>query len=126
MVGTAPPGVLSCILDPEAFVEPWPVPTNSGRRREPFTLEAAMTKNLKLWASVLVAWLLVALGLVVMYSAGQIVAGSLVFFEALAVVLAITAVFFLKKTAEPEESLNELLYEGEKTGPAGVSRHQTV
>jgi hypothetical protein len=72
----------------------------------------AMTRNLKLWASILVVWVALALGLVAMESAGQIAIGTMVFLQALAVVLAVTAYIFTKKTGElsDTEEIEKLLY----------------
>jgi hypothetical protein len=96
-----------------------------------FTQEAAMamTRNLKVWASILAVWLLVALGLVAMYSADQIAVGSLVFFQALAVVLAVTAYIFMKKTGEVSdtEEIEQLLYGGPPAaGAEDGSRRRVV
>ncbi len=80
-----------------------------------------MTRNLKFWAFGLI-WLLIVGGLAASYMAGQIVAGTLVFFEALAVVLGVTAVVFWKKTTGESESMSDLLYEAKQppsTGAAG-------
>jgi hypothetical protein len=72
----------------------------------------AMTRNLRLWASILVVWVVLALGLVAMESAGQIAIGTMVFLQALAVVLAVTAYIFTKKTGElsDTEEIEKLLY----------------
>ncbi len=81
-----------------------------------------MTRNLKFWAFGLI-WLLIVGGLAASYMAGQIVAGTLVFFEALAVVLGVTAVVFWKKTTGPSESVTDLLYEAEQPASIGAPRH---
>jgi hypothetical protein len=80
----------------------------------------AMTRNLKLWTLILAVWLLLALGLVALYTSGSIVIGSMVFFQALAVVLAVTAYIFMKKTGElsDTEEIESLLYGSSTAGPA--------
>jgi hypothetical protein len=84
----------------------------------------AMTTNLRLWASILVVWLLIALGVVAIYSTGQIATGTMVFFQALAVVLAVTAYIFVKKTGElsDSEEIEKLLYGDSTAASEDASR----
>jgi hypothetical protein len=86
----------------------------------------AMTRNLKLWALILVVWVVLALGLVAMQSAGQIAIGTMVFFQALAVVLAVTVYIFTKKTGElsDTEEIEKLLY-GIRTEKSEDVSHKT-
>jgi hypothetical protein len=79
----------------------------------------AMTRNLKLWAAIVIVWLLVALGLMAVYGSGQITIGSMVFFQVLGVVLAVTVYIFVKKTGElsDTEEIEDLLYGNSTAGP---------
>jgi hypothetical protein len=84
-------------------------------------LEAAMamTTNLKLWAVIVVVWLVLALGLMAIYGSGQIEIGTMVFLQVLAVVLAVTVYIFIKKTGElsDTEELENILYGNSTAGP---------
>jgi hypothetical protein len=61
---------------------------------------------------------------VAMYSAGQIAIGSMVFLQALAVVLAVTSYIFAKKTGElsDSEEIERLLYGDPTAGSEDASR----
>jgi hypothetical protein len=74
-----------------------------------------MSQHLKPWMFVGV-WLLLAAGLVLAYAANQISGGTLAFLALCLVMLGIVAIVFWRKLAEPPTSIEELLYEQDKTG----------
>jgi hypothetical protein len=77
-----------------------------------------MTRNLKYWAFGLL-WLLIVAGFAASYVAGRIAVGTLMFFEALAVGLAVTSVVFWKKMTSPDESVTDIVNELYQTVPPG-------
>jgi hypothetical protein len=92
--------------------------------REPFLLEADMSRHLTIWAFGVV-WVLVVGGVAAMYMANQIAVGTLAFLEACAVVLAAVVAYFWVAAGQPEPSVSELLYDTGQGGPTDSSGQGT-
>jgi hypothetical protein len=85
-----------------------------------------MTRDLKHWGFALL-WPLMVAGLAASYLTGLVAVGTLIFFEALAVVLGITVIVFWRKMTSPETSVTDIvneMYQAERPAPGAFDHDQ--